>query len=66
MEGKKMVESHRGNGAIGRLGERYLKERFHSCYQVQGYEKSNLGTEVGIQVVESTHQQMQNIECIKT
>jgi hypothetical protein len=61
-----MVESHRGSGVIEQLVERYWTERYHSYYQVQGYETSNLGMEVGIQVVESTHQLLlQNIECIK-
>ena len=63
---KKMAGSHRGNGEIGRSVERYWMERYHSYYLVQGYGKNNLGKEVGIQEVESTHQQLlQNIECIK-
>jgi hypothetical protein len=61
-----MAGSHRGNGVIGRWVEQCLLEKYHSYYQVQGYGKSNLGKEVGIQEVGSTHQLLlQNIECIK-
>ena len=61
MARKKMAGCHRGNDEIGRSGERYWMGRYHSYYQVQDYEKSNLGKEVGIQEVESTHQQLLQI-----